>query len=70
MVPAEEIRALVGHQFPGGEYTIEHWGNFLLTQCTGANLVPDGMVHPVALFHVPILGSITSIAEMFALGQA
>ena len=70
MVPAEEIRALVGHQFPGGEYTIEHWGNFLLTQCTGANLVPDGMVHPVALFHVPILGSNTSIAEMFALGQA
>jgi hypothetical protein len=28
------------------------------------------MVHPVALFHVPILGANTSIAEMFALGQA
>lgn len=70
MVPAEEIRALVGHQFPGGEYTIEHWENYLLTECTGAELLPDGMVHPVALFHMPILGSNTSIAEMFALGQA
>jgi hypothetical protein len=28
------------------------------------------MAHPVALFHVPILGAGTSIGEMFALGQA
>ncbi|MEH6581741.1 MAG: hypothetical protein V7754_07375 [Halioglobus sp.] len=70
-LPAEsEVRALRGHQFPGGEYTIEHWENFLLTECTGAELMPDGLVHPVALFHIPILGSRTSIAEMFALGQA
>ncbi len=68
--PVEEIRGLVGHAFPGGTYTIEHWEHFLLTECTGAELLPDGMVHPVALFHVPILGSNTSIAEMFALGQA
>jgi hypothetical protein len=62
-VPAEaEITALTGHRFPGGEYSIEHWENFLLTGCTGAELMPDGMVHPVALF--------TSIAEMFELGQA
>lgn len=68
--PAEEIEALVGHQFPGGTYTIEHWENFLLTSCTGADLLPGDMAHPVALFHVPILGAGTSIAEMFALGQA
>ncbi len=30
----------------------------------------DGVVHPIALFHVPILGSGTTIAEMFALGRA
>jgi hypothetical protein len=70
-LPAEsDINALLGHRFPGGEYTIEHWENFLLTECTGAELMPDGRVHPVALFHIPILGSRTSIAEMFALGQA
>ena len=68
--PVEQIRALVGHEFPGGTYTIAHWENFLLTECTGAAPLADGIVHPVALFHVPILGAGTSIAEMFSLGHA
>ena len=68
--PVERIRALVGHKFPGGHYTIAHWENFLLTECTGAEPLPDGLAHPVALFHMPILGANTSIAEMFALGEA
>jgi hypothetical protein len=70
-IPAEDdITALTGHLFDGGEYTIAHWENFLLTDCTGAELLPNGLAHPVALFHVPIIGAGTSIAEMFALGQA
>ena len=70
-VPSEsEIMAIAGHRFPGGQYTIAHWENFLLTQCTGSEILPNGIVHPVALFHVPILGSGTSIAEMLELGQA
>ena len=64
------IEALVGHQFPGGHYRIDHWENFLLTGCTGTELLPSGLAHPIALFHLPIVGSGTSIAEMFALGQA
>lgn len=70
-IPSEdEVRKAVGHRFPGGVYTVQHWENFLLTECTGAEPLPGGMVHPVALFHMPILGSGTSIAEMFALGKA
>ncbi|WP_145999131.1 hypothetical protein [Oceanicoccus sp. KOV_DT_Chl] len=70
-IPAEtEITGLVGHQFPGGRYTIAHWENFLLTGCTGAEPLANGVVHPVALFHVPIMGAGTNIAEMFKLGQA
>jgi hypothetical protein len=68
--PEAEIRAIVGHRFPGGDYTVAHWENFLLTECTGVELLPDGMVHPVVLFHMPILGARTTIAEMFSLGQA
>jgi len=68
--PEAEIAQLAGHRFPGGFYTVAHWENFLLTECTGAELLPDGMVHPVALFHLPIVGAGTSIADMFALGQA
>ena len=66
----ESIEALAGYQFPGGEYRIAHWENFLLTECTGATLMPDGMAHPIALFHLPITGAGTSIAGMFELGQA
>ncbi len=66
----EEIRALVGQRFPGGHYTIAHWENFLLTECTGADPLPDDLAHPVALFHMPIPGANTSIGEMFALGRA
>ena len=66
----EAIQSLVGHEFPGGEYTIAHWENYLLTECTGGEPLPDGLAHPVALFHMPILGANTSIAEMFALGEA
>jgi hypothetical protein len=65
-----EIKALVGHEFPGGTYTIAHWENFLLTECTGTTPLPGGQVHPAAMFHVPILGAKTTIGEMFALGQA
>jgi hypothetical protein len=66
----DKLGRIVGHRFPGGTYVVEHWENFLLTECTGADLLPDGMVHPVVLFHMPILGSQTTIAEMFALGMA
>ncbi len=68
--PESSITALVGHRFPGGRYTIAHWENTLLTDCTGAEPLPDGQAHPIALFHVPFLGGGTSIAELFALGQA
>ena len=66
----EDIRALVGHRFPGGVYSIAHWENFLLTECTGAAPLSDGLAHPVALFHAPILGAKTTIKEMFTVGYA
>ena len=70
-IPAQSsIEALSGYEFPGGDYRIAHWENFLLTECTGASLLPAGMAHPIALFHLPISGAGTSIAGMFELGQA
>jgi hypothetical protein len=65
-----EMRALVGRSFPGGEYRIEHWENFLLTDATGAPLLPDALAHPVHLFHVPITGVGVTIGELFALAKA
>ncbi len=65
-----EMLSLIGHRFPGGRYRIEHWENWLLTDCTGAEQLPDRLVHPIALFHVPILGSGMTITKLFELGQA
>lgn len=64
----EQLAALVGHRFAGGTYRIEHWENWLLTDCTGREPLPGGLVHPIVLFHVPILGVGTSITELFELG--
>jgi hypothetical protein len=64
------LAALVGRRFTGGQYTIERWENVLLADCTGREPLANGMVHPVALFHVPIIGAQTSIEELFSLGDA
>jgi len=66
----DELAGLVGHRFPGGTYRVAHWENFLLTDCTGREPLPDGLVHPIVLFHAPILGAGTSITELFRLGGA
>jgi acyl dehydratase len=63
----DEIRS---RQFPGGRYTIAHWENYLLTDCTTSQQLADGLAHPVCLFHVSILGSGVDIAELFAIGGA
>lgn len=63
----EEIAALVGHRFPGGERKVEHWENWLLTDCTARPPMAGGRLHPVVLFHVPIQAASTSIGEIFSL---
>lgn len=63
-----ELAALVGRRFPGGEYTIAHWENALLTDCTERGQMAADLVHPIALFHVPIQGVGISIGELFELG--
>jgi hypothetical protein len=63
----EEIAALVGHRFAGGVRKVEHWENWLLTDCTQRPPMSGGHLHPVVLFHVPIQAASTSIGEIFAL---
>ena len=71
MIPSEEeMRALVGHRFPGGTYRIEHWENFLLSEATGIGPLPDRLAHPAHLFHVAINGVGTSISELFELAES
>lgn len=62
-----ELAALVGRRFRGGVSTVEHWENWLLTDCTRRDQMGDAVLHPVALFHLPIRAADTSIAEMFGI---
>ena len=69
-VTAEEMQALVGHRFPGGTITIEHWENALLTDATGSAPLPNGIVHPAWLFHGAIAAVGSSLRELFELFRA
>ena len=62
-----ELAALVGTRFTGGDYTIAHWENALLTDCTERLPMSGDLAHPIVLFHVPIQGAGTSIGELFEL---
>jgi hypothetical protein len=71
MIPREEtMRALVGHRFPGGTYRIEHWENFLFSEATGIEPLPERLAHPAQLFHVAINGVGTTIGELFRLAES
>jgi hypothetical protein len=71
MIPSEAaMRALVGYRFPGGTYRIERWENFLLSEATGIDPLPDRLAHPAHLFHVAINGVGTTITELFRLAES
>lgn len=65
-----ELATLRHHRFPGGVAAIEHWENWLLTDCTQHTPLPDALVHPAAMFHVPLRAVGVTIGELFALGGA
>lgn len=56
--------------FPGSTFTISSSENFLLSDCTRVVDPDPHFVHPIALFHAPIQGVGTSIAELFQLADA
>lgn len=63
------LDALVGHRFPGGTYRIEAWENRLLTEATGAEPLPEGLAHPVHVFHTSLAGAgigVAYILDLFA----
>lgn len=64
----DALQAIVGHRFAGGTYRIEAWENRLLTEATGAAPLPDGLAHPVHIFHTSLAGAgigVGYILELF-----
>lgn len=69
-VSVEQMEALVGHQFPGGTFTIHHWENVLLCDAMACDPLPDGLAHPSYLFHAPLAGLGVSYGDIFELCYA
>jgi hypothetical protein len=69
-VTIEEMRELVGVRFPGGTFTIESWENALLCEVMECEPLPDGLAHPVYLFHAPLAGVGFTYSEIFDLCRA
>ena len=60
----------MNESFPGGTFSISSSENFLLSDCTRVVDPDPHFVHPIALFHAPIRGAGTSIAELFRMADA
>ncbi len=70
VVPLDAMHRLVGHQFPGGTYQIDRWENFLMHDIMLVPLGPEGLAHPLYLFHLPIAGMGVTIQNIFDLCHA
>ena len=70
LVTEAEMQTLVGHRFPGGEFTIEPWENTLFCDAMECPPLPGGLAHPSYLFHAPLAGLGVGYKEIFALGRA
>ena len=62
-----ELEALVGRTFPGGTYRIAAWENRLLTEATGAEPLPNGLAHPVHVFHTSMAGAGIGVGDILEL---
>jgi hypothetical protein len=69
-VTIEEMRGLVGRQFPGGTFTIERWENALLCDAMACERLPEDLAHPAYLFHAPLAGVGLKYGAIFELCRA
>lgn len=65
MTSAEAMQSIVGTRFPGGTYTVARWENVLLHDVVEMEPSPDGLVHPIGLFHIPLAACGLTYAEIF-----
>jgi hypothetical protein len=69
-VPLDEMKSLVGFEFPGGTVDIERWENVLVHDVTGLEPPDHGYAHPIFAFSAPLAGMGMSYQEVFDLCRA
>lgn len=66
-IAVEELEALIGKPFPGGEYTIEPYRHWLMQDAVGARPTRAGAASPMEAYYGALAGMGLSVAELFAL---
>ena len=67
MVPFEQMQELVGREFPGGSFDVEHYRNWLTNDVIGSPQRSDDLAHPMFCYYAAMGGMGLSIAGLFDL---
>ena len=66
MIGIDQLEALVGMEFPDGEYTIEPYEHWLCADAVLSPELPAGVAHPMYGYYVAIRGMGKSLDEVFS----
>lgn len=66
-IAVEELEALVGKPFPGGQYTIEPYRHWLMQDAVGGLATREGEASTMEVYYGALAGMGLSVDELFAL---
>lgn len=70
MLSEEELNSKVGYRFPGGEYLLEPYKNWLTNDVVGAPNDENELAHPMFCYYAALNTMGVSLEEFFALFDA
>ena len=70
MISEEELQSKVGYRFPGGEYLLEPYKNWLTNDVVGAKNGDNGLAHPMFCYYAALNSMGLSLEEFFAIFDA
>lgn len=62
----QQLLAVIGTHFPGGEFTIEPYEHWLMCDAVGAEPVRSGIANPMYVYYGALGGMGISLDELFA----
>jgi hypothetical protein len=62
-----DLIAVIGHEFPGGEFTVAPYEHWLTCDAVGAPPSRDGVAHPMYVYYAALGGMGIGLDELFAL---
>jgi hypothetical protein len=70
LIDLMDLKKLIGYQFPGGSYTIEHYRNWLVNDVVGAEQRDDRLAHPMFCYFAALASMGLSLGDLFSLAGA